>query len=376
MPSQLFSPITLRGLTLRNRIVIAPMCQYSASDGNANEWHLIHLGHMALSGAGLLMIEATGVQPEGRITSRCLGLYSDGNEAALAKIIAAIRERSGIAFGIQIAHAGRKGSVHVPWEGGRPLSNQEGAWKTVAPSALRFGESSPEPHALGAAEMDALCDAFVETAERAARIGFDLIEVHAAHGYLLHEFLSPIANRRSDDYGGSPENRMRFPLEVVASVRQVWPDDRPLGLRITGSDGVDGGLTADDADHFARKLHELGCDYVCVSSGGIAPGAHLESGPGYNVPTAAKIKSETDIAVRVVGHILDAQQAEDIIATGQADMVAMARALLDNPRWPWHAALNLGAHIEYPAPYARSHPDLWPGAKLLRSELEPGAKSG
>lgn len=376
MPSQLFSPIDLRGLTLPNRIVIAPMCQYSAVDGTANEWHLIHLGHLALSGAGLLMIEATGVEPEGRITPACLGLYSDENEAALAKVIATVREHGGTPLGIQIAHAGRKASVHVPWEGGQPLSEQDGAWKTVAPSALSFGDGWPEPRALGAVEMDALREAFVSTAERAARIGFDLIEVHAAHGYLLHEFLSPVSNRRGDEYGGSLENRMRFPLEVVASVHQAWPDERPLGLRITGSDGVEGGLTDDDAVAFTRKLHEVGCDYVCISSGGIAPGAFLASEPGYNVPIAAKIKSETDMAVRVVGQITEAIQAEDIIATGQADMVALARALLDNPRWPWHAAQALGAHLDYPPPYARSHPDLWPGAKLLHPELARGAKSG
>ena len=366
MPSQLFSPISLRGLILANRIVVSPMCQYSSVDGNANEWHLIHLGHMALSGAGLLMTEATGVQPEGRITPACLGLYSDDNEAALAKVIETVQAHSDTRLGIQLAHAGRKASSQVPWAGGKALSKDEGAWPTVAPSARPFAAGWPEPHALERAEMTRIRDAFVAAAERAARIGFDLVEVHAAHGYLLHEFLSPIANKRSDDYGGSLESRMRFPLEVAAAVRAAWPDDRPLGLRITGSDGVEGGLTDGDAVVFARKLHELGCDYVCVSSGGIAPGAHLVSGPGYNVPIAAKIKSETDIAVRAVGQITGARQAEDIIASGQADQVALARAFLDDPRWPWHAAQTLGVDLTYPAPYARSHPSLWPGAQTVR----------
>ena len=366
MTSQLFSPISLRGLTLANRIVIAPMCQYSAIDGNANDWHLIHLGHMALSGAGLLMIEATGVEPAGRITPACLGLYSDENEAALTKVIEAVRARSGIALGIQVAHAGRKGSVNVPWAGGKPATKDEGGWQTVAPSALPLAEGWPEPHELTIETMAEVRGAFVASAERAVRVGFDLIEVHTAHGYLLHEFLSPISNRRSDDYGGSLENRMRFPLEVAAAVRAAWPDDRPLGVRITGSDGIDGGLTAGDAVDFTRTLHELGCDYVCVSSGGIAPGAHLVTGPSYNVPTAARIKAETDMAVRAVGEITEARQAEDIIASGQADMIAMARALLDDPRWPWHAAHELGADITYPPQYQRSHPDLWPGAKTAR----------
>ena len=355
MPSYLFSAIALRDPTLANRIVIAPMCQYSAVDGSANEWHLIHLGHMALSGAGLLVLEATG----GR------GCWP--HHASLPRPLFG-RQRSRPGKNHRNAAGAQRDRTRHParprWPQGM-LSRDEGAWPTVAPSALPFAEGWPEPHTLSIAEMGAVRDAFVQ-ADRAARIGFDLVEVHAAHGYLLHEFLSPISNRRLDSYGGSLENRMRFPLEVASAVRAAWPDERPMGLRITGMDGLEGGLTADDAVVFTRQLHDLGCDYVCVSSGGIAPGARLPSGPGYLVPITAQVKSETDTAVRAVGQILDPQQAEDIIATGQADMVAMGRALLDNPRWPWHAAQRLGAELAYPQQYARSHPDLWSGAKSIR----------
>lgn len=372
MASQLFSPVTLRGLTLPNRIVVSPMCQYSAMDGSANDWHTVHLGQLALSGAGLLMIEATGIQAEGRITLGCLGLYSAENETALAKVLQACRVISNIPLGIQISHAGRKGSAQVPWKGGQSLSAKEGAWTTVAPSAMRLDDDWPEPHALDHVEIREIRDTFVATTERAARLGLDLIEVHMAHGYLLHQFLSPLSNLRTDDYGGDRECRMRFPLEVITAVRAVWPDDRPLGVRITGTDAAEGGLIIDDAVILTKRLKELGCDYVCVTSSLIAPGAWLATSPGYMVPLAARIKTETGMPTRAVGMIVDALQAEEIIASGQADMVALGRAFLDDPRWPWHAAQKLGVDLAYPPQYQRSHPTQWSNKRWRQHPTKPG----
>ena len=368
MTSSLFTPITLRSLTLSNRVVISPMCQYSAEDGNANDWHLQHYGHLSVSGAGLMMLEATAVTPEGRITRGCLGLYGDDNERSLARVIAACRRFGNTRMGIQLAHAGRKGSAHRPWEGGRALGAQEGAWETVAPSAIAYGEHWPVPRAMGRDDLERIKQAFVTAAGRAARLSLDVVELHAAHGYLLHQFLSPLANRRDDEYGGSAENRMRYPLEIARAVRAVWPADRPMGARISGSDWIEGGLTVEDAVDFARALRELGCDYVCVSSGGLAPQARIPVGPGYQVAFAARIKAEVGIATRTVGMIVRPKQAEEIIASGQADMVAIGRALLDNPRWVWHAAQALGTEVAYPPQYERSRATLWPGARLARPE--------
>ncbi len=368
MTSPLFTPITLRSLTLPNRVVISPMCQYSAEDGKANDWHLQHYGHLSVSGAGLMMLEATAVTPEGRITRGCLGLYADDNERSLARVIAACRRFGNTRIGIQLAHAGRKGSAHRPWEGGRALGAQEGAWETVAPSAIAYGEHWPVPRAMGRDDLERIKQAFVTAVERAARLSLDVVELHAAHGYLLHEFLSPLANRRDDEYGGSAKNRMRYPLEIARAMRAAWPADRPMGVRISGSDWVEGGLTVEDAVAFARALRELGCDYVCVSSGGLAPQARIPVGPGYQVAFAARIKAEVGIATRTVGMIVRPKQAEEIIASGQADMVALGRALLDNPRWVWHAAQALGAEVTYPPQYERSRAALWPGARLARPE--------
>jgi 2,4-dienoyl-CoA reductase-like NADH-dependent reductase (Old Yellow Enzyme family) len=367
MSSPLFSPLALRGLTLANRIVVSPMCQYSAEEGSATDWHLQHLGSLALSGAGLLMIEATAVAAAGRITPADLGLYCDANEAALARVIAACRRYGNVPLGIQLAHAGRKASAHRPWEGGRPLAPSEGAWTTMAPSAVPFDDAWPVPHALSPAEIDAVVESFAAATRRAARLGLDLVEAHCAHGYLLHEFLSPLANRRTDDYGGSLENRMRFPLRVIAAMREAWPREKPLGARITGTDWLDGGFAIEDAVTFARALKSLGCDYVCVSSGGIVPKAPIPIGPGYQVGLAARIRGDAGLATRAVGMIVEPRQAEAIIVSGQADCVAMARAFLDDPRWPWHAAEQLGATAAYPPQYERARPTAWPGAKLARA---------
>jgi 2,4-dienoyl-CoA reductase-like NADH-dependent reductase (Old Yellow Enzyme family) len=366
MTSPLFTPITLRELTLANRIVVAPMCQYSAEDGSANDWHLLHLGSLAVGGAGLLMIEATAVAAVGRITRGCLGLYSDANETALARVVATCRRFGNTPLGIQLAHAGRKGSATVPWQGIRALRPEEGAWRTLAPSPLPLDEGWPTPEAFDEAGIERLVESFVAAARRAARLGLDLVELHCAHGYLLHEFLSPIANRRTDAYGGSLENRMRLPLRIAAAVRAAWPEEKPLGARISGSDWLEGGFGIEETVAFARALKALGCDYVCVSSGGIVPKAPIPVRPGYQVAFAERVRRETGIATRAVGLIAEPRQAEAVLASGEADMVAMARAFLDDPRWVWHAAEALGAKAAMAPQYERVRADLWPGARIAR----------
>lgn len=371
--SRLFTPIQLGGITLPNRIVIAPMCQYSAADGAMTDWHMIHLGSLAVSGAGLSMVEATGVTREGRISHFCTGLYTDENEAAMQRAVLAYRRITKSPIGVQIAHAGRKASTQPPWGGGKPLSADQSPWQTVAPSALAFGESWHVPHALSVAEIRKLVDDFVASTERARRIGFDVAEIHASHGYLLHQFLSPVSNTRTDQYGGSLENRMRFPLEVARALREVWPKERCLGARITGSDWLDEGAKIEDCIAFARELKALNYDYVCVTSGGLSPTARMQIGPNYQVPFAAAVKKAVPIAVRAVGLIADPDEAEAILARGEADMVALARAILDNPRWVWHAAERFGVKIDYPPQYSRAQPDVWPGAKLARPSIETQA---
>jgi len=366
MSSPLFTPLALRGLTLPNRIVVSPMCQYSAEEGSANDWHLLHLGSLAVGGAGLLMIEATAVTAEGRITHGCLGLYSDANEAALAHVIAACRRFGNVPLGIQLAHAGRKASATRPWQGIRPLAAAEGAWPTLAPSALPLDAGWPSPQAASSADLDRVTDAFVRATERVERLGLDLLELHCAHGYLLHEFLSPIANHRGDAYGGSRENRMRFPLRVIAAVRKAWPNGKPLGIRISGTDWLEGGFTVEDAIAFVHAAKAEGCDYVCVSSGGIVAKAPIPTAPGYQLELAEHVRRETGIAVRAVGLVAAPRQAERVIVSGQADMVAMARAFLDDPHWVWHAAEALGARAAMPLQYERARADLWPGATLVR----------
>jgi 2,4-dienoyl-CoA reductase-like NADH-dependent reductase (Old Yellow Enzyme family) len=365
--SRLFEPITLGGVTLANRIAVSPMCQYSAENGSANDWHLQHLGSLSLSGAGLLVVEQTAVESTGRISHGCLGLYSDANEAALTRAVALCRRWGSIRLGIQLAHAGRKASAKIPWQSGGPLARAAGAWPTVAPSAIPLDDDWPVPRALDEAGLIRIRDAHAESAKRADRLGFDLVELLGAHGFLLHSFLSPISNRRSDRYGGSLANRMRFPLEVAAAIRGVWPRSKALGMRITGSDWIPGGITPDEAGTFAGKLRDIGFDYVCVSSGGISSQARVNLAPGYQVPFAAVVKKASGIAVQAVGMIVDPHQAEAIVADGSADCVALARAFLDDPRWAWHAADMLGADVEYPPQYRRARPDQWPGAALARS---------
>jgi 2,4-dienoyl-CoA reductase-like NADH-dependent reductase (Old Yellow Enzyme family) len=356
MTSALFSSLQLRGLTLPNRIIVSPMCQYSAEEGSANDWHLIHLGHLSLGGAALLCVEATAVEAIGRITPGCHGLYSDDNERALARVVAAVRRHSPIKLAIQLAHAGRKGSSEVPWRGGMLIPPERGGWRPVAPSAVPITPEEPPPEALDAPGMKRVREGFVAATRRALRLGFDAIEVHSAHGYLLHEFLSPIANHRDDDYGGTRENRMRFPLEVFDAVRAAWPTDRPLGVRISSTDWVEGGWDIEDSVAYARELKRRGCDWIDCSSGGVSPQQKIPLGPGYQVPFSKRIRAEAGMPTVAVGLITDPQQAEAMVAAGDADMVAMARAMLYDPRWAWHAAAALGGEVHAPEQYWRCAP--------------------
>jgi len=374
MVSQLFTPFPLGALELANRVVVSPMCQYSAVDGSATDWHFQHLGHLSISGAGLLMIEATAVEPSGRITQGCLGLYSDDNERALGRVLTAIRGFHPRAkLGIQLGHSGRKGSAHKPWHGGQALKAGEGAFQTWAPSAIAFADDWHTPKSLSLMEMGRIKDSFVAATRRAARLRIELVEMHAAHGYLLHEFFSPLSNRREDRYGGDLDGRMRLMVEVAGAMRDVWPSGRPMGARISGSDWLEGGATIEDAVLLARRLKATGLDYVCVSSGGIVPKASIKLEPGYQVPFAARIRKEAGIATRAVGMIVDPLQAEEIVASGKADLVALARGFLDNPRWVWHAAEALGVEVAYPPPYLRVQRKVWPGAELVRPILRKRA---
>ena len=364
MTSALFSPIRLADLDLPNRIVVAPMCQYSAADGVATDWHVTHLGMLANSGAGLVVVEATHVERRGRITHGCLGLYSDDCEAALTRVIAHCHRIGTAKFGVQLAHAGRKASSQRPWEGAKALPPGEDPWPTIAPSALPFGAGWHTPSAMTEDDMEHVRNSFVQAARRAVRIGFDLIELHLAHGYLLHSFVSPLSNKRNDQWGGSLEGRMRFPVEVARAVRAVVPSGIPLGARITGTDWLEGGLTGDDAVALTKALKGVGLNFVDVSSGNITPESRAPSDPGYNVPIAEQVRRETGLPARVVGMIAGAKQAESIVAEGKADMVAMARAFLDDPHWGWRAAQTLDAEVARPLQYARSAPKLWSGVSL------------
>jgi 2,4-dienoyl-CoA reductase-like NADH-dependent reductase (Old Yellow Enzyme family) len=360
MSSALFSPLELRSLTLNNRIAVSSMCQYCAENGSAVDWHLMHLGQFAMGAAGLVMTEATAVSAVGRITQKCLGLYSDENEAALKRVIDFCRKYGVTAMGIQLAHAGRKGSAQVPLDGGRPLTPAENSWVTLAPSALPFGPDWHIPQVLDRDSLATVKADFVAATVRAARIGFDLVELHSAHGYLLHQFLSPISNQRNDEYGGKLENRMRFPLEVFEAVRDAWPEDKPLGIRISATDWIDGGWTLDESVVFARALKSLGCDFIDVSSGALDPRQKIPLGPGYQVPFSAQIRKQAGITTWTVGMITKASQAEKIIAGGKADVVALARGMMYDPRWAWHAAEELGVDTEYSIMYARCAPAQWP----------------
>jgi NADPH2 dehydrogenase len=354
--SPLFSPLELRGLKLRNRIVVSPMCQYSADVGAATAWHLMHAGSLSVFGAAVFCFEATAVEADGRITPGCLGLCDERTESALRPVMAAMRKYSQIAVMMQLAHAGRKASCHIPWEGGQLIPTAQGGWRPSAPSALAFKESDPAPLALDAAGLARVRTAFVEAARRAMRLGIDGIEIHAAHGYLLHEFLSPLANRRTDDYGGSLANRMRLTLEVFDAVRAAVPADKPVGVRVSCTDWVDGGWDLGQTIVLARELGRRGVDWIDASSGGLSPLQKIPLVPGYQVPFAQAIKAAAAVNTIAVGLITEARQAEAIIASGKADLVALARAMLYDPRWPWHAAAQLGATVQAPPQYWRSQP--------------------
>jgi len=354
---KLFEPITVGGLTLDNRIVIAPMCQYSAVDGQMNDWHQIHLGQLALSGAGLLTIEASAVLPEGRISHADVGLWDDATQAAMKQVLDSVRRHSDMPIAIQLGHAGRKASTHVPWQGGKQIApDAVNGWQTVAPSALPFTPGSVAPLALDRDGIAKLIEAFVSAAKRSHHLGIDAIQLHGAHGYLLHQVLSPLSNQRDDDYGGSLDNRMRLPLEIFDAVRAAFPADKPVRMRVSGTDWVEGGWDIEQTIDFAKELEARGCAAIHVSSGGLHPDQAIPVGPSYQVPLARAVRAGVDIPVIAVGLITEPQQAEAIVGTGDADMVALARGMLYDPRWPWHAAAELGAAITAPPQYGRSQP--------------------
>ncbi|MDB5775184.1 MAG: NADH:flavin oxidoreductase/NADH oxidase [Herbaspirillum sp.] len=353
----LFQPIRVGNLDLANRIVIAPMCQYSAENGCMNDWHLIHLGHLALSGAALLTIEATAVLPEGRISWADVGLYNDDTEAAMRRTLESIRRHSDMPIAIQLCHAGRKASTEVPWDGGAQIApGDPHGWQTEAPSAIPYAKGQFPPTALDRDGLRRVRDAFAASAVRAEKLGIDAIQLHAAHGYLLHQFLSPLSNRREDEYGGPLENRMRFPLEVFDAVRAAFPAGKAVTMRVSGTDWVEGGWDIEQTIAFAKMLDARGCGAVHVSSGGLHPAQRIPAGPSYQVPLARAVKSAVRMPVVAVGLITGFEQAEAIIATGDADMIAIARTILYDPRWPWHAAAELGARVHAPKQYLRSQP--------------------
>lgn len=357
MASRLFTPIDIRGLTVPNRIVVAPMCQYQAHDGVPSDWHMVHLGQFALGGVGLIIAEATGVVPEGRITPGCPGLWNDAQEEAFAKVVDFVHRQSPAKIGIQLAHAGRKASTLPPWQGSGPAQGDE-AWETVGPSALPYLDTWPTPREMDAQAIADLIAAFADSARRAVRAGFDLIQIHAAHGYLLHQFMSPLSNQRTDAYGGSLENRLRLTLEVFRAVRAAVPEDYPVILRLSATDWVEGGWHVDEAVALSTALREAGCDMIDVSSGGLDHRQKIVTGPGYQVGFSGRIRAESAIPTMAVGQITEAVQAETILAADQADMISIARGMLWDPHWAWRAALALGEQIVLPAPYARSNPAL------------------
>lgn len=351
--SRLFQPLTLRGLTLPNRIAVSPMCQYQAQDGLVNDWHLVHYGGLAQGGAGLVITEAAAVLPEGRISPEDLGLWNNAQAEGLARIVRFIASQGAVP-GVQLAHAGRKASNPAPWKGSGSLSPSQGGWTPAAPSTLPFDEGWTVPTALDEPGILAVIEAFMDAARRAVAAGFRVIEVHAAHGYLLHQFLSPLSNHRTDAYGGSFENRTRLVREVVGALRQILPEELPLLVRISATDWVEGGWTLDQSVALAKELKALGVDLVDCSSGGLAPRAEIPLGPGYQVPFAARIRAEADLPTGAVGLITDPEQAEAILAQASADLVLLGRELLRDPRWPLRAAKALGAEMPWPASYLRA----------------------
>lgn len=364
MPPTLLQPLDIGPITLPRRIIVAPMCQYSAQDGNANEWHRIHLGGLARSGAGLVTVEATAPRPEGRITHACLGLYCDANEAALADVLTSVRAVSDMPLSIQIGHAGRKASMQRPWDGRKPLQPDEYPWETLSPSGAAFSDAGPATRAMSADDLAAVRTAHADAARRALRLGFQVLELHMGHGYLLSSFLSPLSNLRSDQYGGDLQGRLRYPLEIVEAVRDVWPADRALSVKFNGTDWAEGGLTPPDAVTIAGALAEAGVDLVTVSGGGVVQGPPPPVAPGYQVEAARLIKQAgTNVKVATVGMIHDPHFAESLVAEGAVDAVSIARAFLHNPRWGYHAAEALGAPLPYPPPYERGGPEAWPALR-------------
>ena len=351
--SRLFSLLQLRTVTFRNRIFVSPMCQYSSRDGYPSDWHLVHLGSRAVGGAGLVMVEATAVSPEGRISPDDSGIWSDAHAEAFAPIARFIREQGAVA-GIQLAHAGRKASTDRPWQGGGPLGPDQRGWQPIAPSPLPFAHGYPVPREATATDLEAVRSQFEAAARRARAAGFQVIEVHLAHGYLLHEFLSPLSNLRKDEYGGGLENRMRFPLSITRAVRDIWPQDLPVFVRISATDWAEGGWDLEQSVELCRRLKEQGIDLIDCSSGGLVPYAVIPAGPGFQTPFAASIRKEAGIATGTVGFITDPAQAEQIVATGLADVVFLARAMLRNPYWPLDAAKALKVDIPWPVQYLRA----------------------
>ena len=361
MSSYLFSPISLSNISLSNRIVVAPMCQYSANEGNATDWHLMHLGQFAVSGVGLIFTEAVGVEMTGRISPGCLALCTDEHEKNLKRVIDFCHDFGNAKMGIQLAHAGRKGSTELPWLGGKPIPSVDPrGWKTDGPSSEPYAATGWEaPNALDDDGLLRIKSAFVDAAKRADRIGFDVLEIHAAHGYLLHQFLSPLSNLRNDQYGGSLEDRMRFPLEIFEAVSNVWPNNKALGVRFSATDWVErSSWNINESTEFAKELKKRGCHFIDVSSAGNSPEQQIDVGPGYQTAFASDIRRETGLATMAVGQITEPFQAEAIIRTGQADMVSIARGMLADPRWAWHAAEALGEQAAYAPQYMRSNKSL------------------
>lgn len=350
----LFEPLTIRNTTFRNRIIVSPMCQYSSQDGFANDWHLVHLGSRAAGGAGLVFTEAAAVVPEGRISPEDLGIWKDEQIEQLSRITEFIRKQ-GAPAGMQLAHAGRKASTAAPWKGGKPIGAEDGGWSPIcAPSAIPFGQGYQVPKELSVEEIRELVRAFAAAAKRALTAGFKVIELHAAHGYLLHEFLSPLSNHRTDEYGGSFENRIRFLCEITAAIRDVWPEDLPLFVRLSATDWVEGGWNVEQSVELSRRLKPIGVDLIDCSSGGLVPGVKIPIGPGYQTAFAERIRREADILTSAVGMITSAYQADHVIRSEQADTVMLARELLRHPYWPLNAAKVLGHKIKWPVQYERA----------------------
>ena len=353
--SDLFSPLKIRDVEFKNRVFVSPMCQYSSEDGMPNDWHFVHLGARAVGGASLVIVEATGVSPEGRITPQDSGMWSDAHAEAYSRITRFTREQGAVP-GVQLGHAGRKASTAAPWRGGKAIAEDEGGWTAVAPSAISFGEGFPMPKEMDEGDIEKVIEDFRAAAGRSLDAGFEVVEVHVAHGYLLHQFLSPLSNHREDEYGGSRENRAGLPLAVARAVREEWPENLPIFVRISATDWVEGGWSLEDSVWLSARLKEIGIDLVDCSSGGLVPNASIAVEPGYQVPFAEEVRREAGISTAAVGLITEPKQAEGIISNGKADAVLLARELLRDPHWPLRAAYELGAEADWPVQYERAKP--------------------